>query len=58
MPGPRDRALFADGDDTLCRRSGLVALRLKDLSPCARGRLMVLARGAKNALRPRPVSRR
>ena len=48
LQGKRDRAVFAVGYDTLCRRAELVSLRREDLSPLENGAMSVLVRRAKN----------
>jgi site-specific recombinase XerD len=48
LQGKRDRAVFAVGYDTLCRRAELVSLRREDLSPLENGAMSILVRRAKN----------
>lgn len=48
LRGLRDKALFAVGYDTLCRRSELVALRVEDIEARLNGGANILVRRAKN----------
>ncbi len=48
LPGLRDRAMIALGDDTLCRRSELIGLRAEDLARTSDGAAQILVRRSKN----------